>query len=52
MKIKAGSQENEIFYTVNILLLVRSASTLGIKILSIEKDGGIVDAIWIVRRTK
>ena len=48
MKIKADSQENDIFYTINMLLLVRSASTLGIKILSIEKDGRIVDAIWIV----
>ena len=45
MKIKADFQENDVFYPVNILLLVRGASTLSIKILSIKGDWGIVDAI-------
>ena len=45
MKVKASSQENDIFYPVNMLLLVRAAPTLSIKISSIKGDGKIVDAI-------
>lgn len=48
MKIKAGFHENDIFYVVNILLLVTSASTQSIKIVSIKADGGTVDAMWVV----
>ena len=40
MKIKTGFQPNSIFNTVNVLLLVRDASTLSIKILSIKGDEG------------
>ena len=43
MKIKAGCQENDSFYMVNILLLVRSASRLS-KIFSIKGDEGIVQS--------
>ena len=44
MKIKAGCQENDSFYMVNILLLVRSVSRLSIKIFSIKGDEGIVQS--------
>ena len=48
MEVKADFQQNNAFYTANVLLLLRGASTLSIKVLSIKGDRRIVDAILIV----
>ena len=51
MEEKADFQQNNVFYTANVLLLVRGASTPSIKILSIKGDRRIVFVILIVNRS-